>query len=66
MCESAFIVLSDPVIDEYCPGIFLDEKSQKLLPGTAHAPRESRNCHLPNTSLGQNRYSNLLGKTHHL
>jgi len=25
-----FIVLNDHVIDEYCPGIFLEEKSQSL------------------------------------
>jgi hypothetical protein len=36
-----FIVLNDQVIDEFCPGIFLHEKSQKLLAGTAHVPPES-------------------------
>ena len=61
-----FIALNEPVTDEYYPGIFLEETSLKLLAGTAHAPPESRNGHLPNTSLGHHRYANLLGKTHHL
>jgi hypothetical protein len=61
-----FIVLNESVIDEYCPGIFLEEKSQKLLAGTALAPPDSRNGHLLYTSLGHHRYANLLGKTHRL
>jgi hypothetical protein len=60
------IVLNEPVIDEYCPGIFVEEKSQKLLAGTTHIPPENRNGHLPNISFGHHRYANLLGKTHHL
>lgn len=50
-----FIVLNEPMIDEHCPGVFLEEKSQKLLAGTAHASPESRNGHLPCTSLGHHR-----------
>jgi hypothetical protein len=61
-----FIVLNESVIDEYCPGIFLEEKSQNLLAGTVHVPPESRNGHLPYTSLGHHSYANMLGKTHRL
>lgn len=61
-----FIVLNGRVTDEYCPGISLEEKPQTLLTGTTHAPPESRNGHLPITSLGHHRCANLFGKTHHL
>ena len=33
-----YIVLNDPVIDEYCPGIFLEGKSRKLLAGISPCP----------------------------
>ena len=58
------LVLNDMVIDKYCPGVFLEGKSKKLLTRIAHVPPEIRNGHLPNTSLRHHRYGNLLGKTH--